>query len=257
MFVIACAAARRHAEQRMTLKYGWPIENVLMLLFSILTSLSVGLLLNQWFVSSDLLRDTGYQNFISFLIGVLSLHGASAVCIWMFLRKLRTPPDVAFGLRAPRIAAAVSLAVLVAIVTLPLAWFLGEVSASFMSRLGVTPQEQMPVTALRAAVSMPQRVVFAIVVIGVVPIVEEALFRGILYPAAKAAGFPRLALWGTALLFAAVHGNLMTLIPLLFLAVMLSLLYEQTGNLLAPILTHSLFNAANYSWLIAQQGAQS
>ena len=33
---------------------------------------------------------------------------------------------------------------------------------------------------------------------------------------------------------------------------LLVFLYERTGNLLAPILTHSLFNAANYFALVYQ-----
>jgi membrane protease YdiL (CAAX protease family) len=32
------------------------------------------------------------------------------------------------------------------------------------------------------------------------------------------------------------------------------LLYEYTDNLLAPMLTHSLFNAANYFWLLWETG---
>jgi membrane protease YdiL (CAAX protease family) len=36
------------------------------------------------------------------------------------------------------------------------------------------------------------------------------------------------------------------------MAVMLTLLYETTNNLLAPILTHSLFNMANYAFVLYQ-----
>jgi len=84
------------------------------------------------------------------------------------------------------------------------------------------------------------------------PVVEEIIFRGILYPALKQHGWPRLALWGTSLLFALTHANAATLLPLSFLAMLLVFLYERTGNLLAPILTHSLFNAANYFALVYQ-----
>ena len=59
-----------------------------------------------------------------------------------------------------------------------------------------------------------------------------------------------MALWGTSLLFALTHANAMTFVPLTFLAVVLVLLYEATDNLLAPILTHSLFNAANFVFLV-------
>jgi len=43
-----------------------------------------------------------------------------------------------------------------------------------------------------------------------------------LYPWIKQSGFPRLALWGTAILFAAIHFNLATFIPLAALALMLA-----------------------------------
>ena len=36
-------------------------------------------------------------------------------------------------------------------------------------------------------------------------------------------------------------------------AVMLTLLYEATGNLLAPILAHGFFNAANFFLLINEE----
>jgi membrane protease YdiL (CAAX protease family) len=81
------------------------------------------------------------------------------------------------------------------------------------------------------------------------PIAEEALFRGIFYPAVKALGYPRLALIGTSILFAAIHLNVVTFLPLLVLALGLVLLYERTGNLLAPIAAHAVFNAINFAML--------
>jgi hypothetical protein len=68
----------------------------------------------------------------------------------------------------------------------------------------------------------------------------------------KQAGFPRLALWGTSLLFAVVHWNVATFVPLLLLAVVLTLLYEKTNNLLAPIAAHALFNALNFTMYFVQ-----
>jgi membrane protease YdiL (CAAX protease family) len=42
----------------------------------------------------------------------------------------------------------------------------------------------------------------------------------------------------------------MTFVPLTVLAFTLIWLYERTDNLLAPILTHSLFNTTNFVWLL-------
>jgi hypothetical protein len=86
----------------------------------------------------------------------------------------------------------------------------------------------------------------AVTAVGVAPVFEEGLFRGILYPAIKQAGYPLAATWGTAFLFALTHLNLLTFLPLMVFALILSALYERTGHLLAPITAHAAFNAANY-----------
>jgi membrane protease YdiL (CAAX protease family) len=93
----------------------------------------------------------------------------------------------------------------------------------------------------------------AVAAVLLAPLAEEVLFRGILYPAIKQAGHPRLALWGTALLFAAVHLNVATFVPLTVLALVLTALYEWTNNLLAPIAAHVLFNAFNVVLLVVLQ----
>jgi membrane protease YdiL (CAAX protease family) len=48
-----------------------------------------------------------------------------------------------------------------------------------------------------------------------------------------------------SLLFALIHLNLAALFPLFVLALAFTWLYEHTDNLLAPIVAHALFNAAN------------
>ena len=82
------------------------------------------------------------------------------------------------------------------------------------------------------------------------PAVEEIFFRGILYTAFRGRGWPRIGLWVTSVVFAMIHANLMTFLPLLFFALVLTWQYERTGNLLAPVCTHSLFNTTNYLWLV-------
>ena len=83
------------------------------------------------------------------------------------------------------------------------------------------------------------------------PPAEEMLFRGILYPWVKQRGYPRLALFGTSIAFAAIHMNLSIFISLTLLALVLVWLYERTRNLLAPITAHACFNAVNFAILYA------
>lgn len=82
------------------------------------------------------------------------------------------------------------------------------------------------------------------------PIIEEMLFRGIIYPSIKHAGYPKIALWGTSILFSLTHQNMPAFLSLVFFAMVLTWLYERTGNLLTPILAHSFFNAANFIMLL-------
>jgi membrane protease YdiL (CAAX protease family) len=75
--------------------------------------------------------------------------------------------------------------------------------------------------------------------------VRAQVCRGLRQP------WPVAAAMVTSVLFAAIHLNLMTLVPLILLSLALVWLYEVTGNLLAPILAHSLFNLANFFLLLA------
>jgi membrane protease YdiL (CAAX protease family) len=49
-----------------------------------------------------------------------------------------------------------------------------------------------------------------------------------------------------SILFGLIHFNLATFLPLFVMGVMLARLYETTGNLLAPITLHCIFNAVNF-----------
>ena len=115
--------------------------------------------------------------------------------------------------------------------------------------VNVEPKEQTTVQVLRVTSSLLSRAVVGLMAIFLAPVTEEMLFRGILYPLIKQAGYPRIALWGVSLLFAAMHVTVVIFVPLLALALALTLLYERTNNLLAPIITHAMFNALNFAAL--------
>lgn len=190
------------------------------------------------------------------IIAALSLQGAALILIPHFLQEQRLSWREAFGFGHNR-RQAVMLGVILACLFLPVGMGLQWLSALVMvhlPHLQLKPQEQEAVQTLEMAVTWFNRFALAIVTIVVAPAAEEMLFRGILYPAIKLAGFPRLALWGTALLFAAIHLNLVTFVPLAVLALGLTLLYERTDNLLAPITAHALFNAMNFVILYSSLG---
>ncbi len=185
------------------------------------------------------------------IIASLGFHGAGLNLIWRFLRQQHISWSDSFGFSNQR-RQAVVLGFSVALIFLPIGWGLQELSALAMTHaphFKMEPKEQAAVEALRAASAWMPRIALGVMTIFLAPVTEEMIFRGILYPLIKQGGYPRLAFWGTSLLFAAAHVNLVTFVPLLALALLLTLLYERTDNLLAPITTHAMFNAVNFATL--------
>jgi membrane protease YdiL (CAAX protease family) len=82
-------------------------------------------------------------------------------------------------------------------------------------------------------------VIFAIVL---APIVEETIFRGCIYRFLKSQTTLLPAQIVSGVLFAVMHGNLMSLLPLVVVGILLARVYEKSGNLLVPICFHGMFN---------------
>lgn len=185
------------------------------------------------------------------LIATLSFQGATILLIGFLLREHQVSWSEAFGFtnRAPH---AVLLGLIALGLALPVLLGMQWMIVELMQRIPhfpVKPVEQQAVQTLRIATSWVDRVALGAVTILLVPVGEEMLFRGVLYPWIKQAGFPRLALWGTSLVFAAIHQNMVAFLPLLGLALLFTGLYERTNNLLAPISAHASFNAVNFAML--------
>jgi membrane protease YdiL (CAAX protease family) len=189
------------------------------------------------------------------IVATLSFQGAGLFFMLRFVREHKMSWTEGFGFHN-NWHRAMLLGVIVALLFLPVGRGLQEASWQIMTHLPaikLKPEEQQAVHALRTTASWANRFALAAAAILLAPVAEEMLFRGILYPAIKQAGFPHLALWGTSLFFAAVHTNLVTFLPLTVLALALTALYERTNNLLAPITAHALFNALNFGLLLVQE----
>lgn len=176
----------------------------------------------------------------------------AAVVIARRWQVRRTAP-----LSAPR-ALGVGLAVLcvASTVTVPL-----TIAVVFLSEAlgGGSPALQELVT--EALADRPTAWQIAALGVLAVPIAEEALFRGLLYPALRhALGGSGRAAWGSALitsaLFSALHANWLGALPLFALALFLARLMERTDSLLACVVAHAAHNAlAMASLLLVTGGA--
>jgi membrane protease YdiL (CAAX protease family) len=185
-------------------------------------------------------------------IAILSFQGALLLLTPGFLREQQMRYTDAFGW-SNHWGHALMYGIIAGCIFLWVGEALQWTSVQIMEHmLHVPPEPQSAVQTVQNTSSLAHRLVLGGGTIVVAPFAEEMLFRGILYPCIKAAGFPRIAFWGTALAFGAVHMNLMNFLPLFALALVLTLLYEKTNNLLAPIAAHSLFNAVNFVKLLLE-----
>ena len=197
--------------------------------------------------------DAVTNQLVVFAIGTFTFQGVTLVLINIFLGQHQISWKEAFGFAEPRLGRAIFLGALVSILLLPVALSLAELSARLLRAFGVSPELQQPVQVVREATSVLQLVVHGLAAVAFAPIVEELIFRGIVYPAVKRYANGSIALWSASLLFALTHMNLTVILPLTVLAIILTFLYETTGNLVAPIIAHSLFNAANFGFLVFQR----
>src|SRR5579871_5699284 len=160
---------------------------------------------------------------IAMLIGILALQGMVVVLAHFFLREHHTGWGEGFGFNIDT-KYAVLVGTIAGLCALPATWGLEMISNFALQWLAThhltthLPQEQEAVQILRSTEGWQNRLVLGLTTIVIAPVGEEIFFRGILYPFIKRIGFPRLAWWVTALVFAAAHANLATFVPLAFLA---------------------------------------
>jgi membrane protease YdiL (CAAX protease family) len=228
----------------------WRPEPVLRMIMWLFVCLSVGSLAIYGLHPTSDAPLPPELRFPAFVIGTLSFNGSALVLVGMLVREHATTWREAFGLGIePRQALRTALAG--SAVILPAMFLLVEACARLMQLLEREPVPQGIINTIQKANSPSEIVAYGVAAVLLAPVVEELLFRGILYPTIKAAGFPRWAWGGTSVLFAAMHVNLMTFLPLLLLSLILTWLYERTRNLLAPITAHVVFNAVNFYLLLA------
>ncbi len=230
----------------------WRAEAVIQLITGVLACLGAGV------VAAGVLRQVGVAAFqvpdslANILLATLSFQGAAWLLIFYFLNQHEVDWRDAFGLRQPSLIESLLLAVVVLAVALPVVLGLEQGSVWVLEKLGWSPEDQRAVALIINAKSPWLRGYLAFFAIVLAPVSEEFMFRGVLFPFVKQLGWPKLAWFGVSFLFALIHVNAPTFVPLLVLALALTWLYQKTDCLLAPIAVHSLFNTANLIILFHQ-----
>ena len=194
-------------------------------------------------LKQNLLLSTSFFASLLFVLWLMA-------CIPAFW-KTRVPPSAdgrppVDRLRAVRLAACA--APVLTMVALGLNW-LGAHAITWCT--GVQAADQELVKCFTDGQYAPGlRTLLVVVVLFQAPLLEEPIFRGVVFR-----GFAsHLPFWGAALLsgavFALVHVNAASVVALWFLGVAFAWLYARTDTILAPMTAHFLFNAANLLLLV-------
>jgi hypothetical protein len=172
--------------------------------------------------------------------------------VLIFLKQHDVNWREAFGLRNAGLKKSLLLAASALALALPVVLGLQHFSGLALEKLGWPPEDQHAVELLANAKSWWLRGYLAFFAMVLAPVAEEFIFRGVLFPFIKQLGWPKLAWLGVSFLFALIHVNAPSFVPLIVLALVFTWLYEKTDCLLAPIAAHSLFNTANLVILFTQ-----
>jgi hypothetical protein len=168
---------------------------------------------------------------------------ATVVAVVLLLRVRYGATWQDLGLKTKGLGRALIVGALAFAAFLPVQALLGLLTRWLMDQLDVPVDQHEIIAAYLLTPDQWVRTVLVLVALVGAPLSEEFLLRGTLQPGLRRRFGPWAAILLTALLFTALHGNMVDW-PLLFvLALLLGWVYEHTNNIAAPITLH-LFNNA-------------
>jgi uncharacterized protein len=217
----------------------WSVEEVLRLFLWVAVSFVLSGLVQGWLAS------VGLAQWIGLVAGQFLFNAIVLAAVHRLLRAHDVGWILGFGLHRRPPARAFGIGILAGLAFLPAAYGLQWLVSRLLAGFGIELPPQRSIELLVAAGPLGRGWIFLTAGI-LAPVVEEVVFRGVLFAAVRDAGWPRAALFGTAIVFGAIHFNLSVLAPLTAFGLLLALLLDRTGNLLAPIAAHMVFNAAPF-----------
>lgn len=163
--------------------------------------------------------------------------------VWVCLAASKTGFREAFGLSACPWRVAGAKGVRYGLEILPLVLLVSIVVSCIGESLGFDMKAQQIFDCLEDPnISGWVRTALLVCAVGVAPVLEELLFRGVLFSVAVKGRTFLFAALVTSLYFALMHLHAPALLPLLVLSVGFSAGYAATGSILTPIVMHAIFN---------------
>ena len=106
------------------------------------------------------------------------------------------------------------------------------------------------VNNIKTSNNSTELIIAFIMIVIIAPIIEEILFRGLIYRVIKRLLGPFFSAFISSLLFSFVHLNLLSFPYLFILGVILCVFYENENTIITPILVHSILNGIMFSLIL-------
>jgi len=115
----------------------------------------------------------------------------------------------------------------------------------------LVPESTLPEDFFDSPVTLPLVGVLAVLA---APIAEETFFRGFLFPAFRVRWGTFWAALASGLLFAAVHFNLGSIVPITIIGMLLAWAYVYSGSLWTAVCAHLVYNSVVFGVAVATGG---
>jgi len=174
------------------------------------------------------------------ILGIIPTHLLTLLLVWLVVTEWRKRPFwKAIGFEWPKSASPLVSALACVLIAVAL-FVLGAVVTSRWG--GSKTQLDLLVES-----SLPARFATAFVAVFTAPLVEEMIYRGVLYSAVEQALGRAVAIAAVSLLFAGVHvfqyqNNIAVILVITMLSFSLTLMRAYTGKLLPSFIVHLVFN---------------
>jgi membrane protease YdiL (CAAX protease family) len=182
------------------------------------------------------------------ILGIVPTHLLTFGLVWLFVTEGGKRPlfkTLGFGWPknlSPAVGAL--LCTLLALVLLAIGWAVTTLLGGSKTQLDLLVES-----------SMAARIATAIVAVATAPLVEELIYRGVLYSALERAGGRWVSIVLVSLLFAGVHvlqysNNIGVILVITILSFTLTFARAFTGSVLPPFLIHLVFNGIQALFII-------
>lgn len=173
------------------------------------------------------------------------MHGLVLLTAWRLVKAKGISLDEAFGITPSFVTRNISQGIMSYIAILPLVGVAAWIARFVMQKYGFDAPIQYPLKLITGDYPLALKTFIMFAACISAPIIEELLFRGVAMPYIARKTGTAASIIIVSVIFASIHMNTASFLPIFILSAGLSLSYVLSGSLLTSIIMHSLFNTVS------------